>query len=443
MSKTAQEMHEENKLNQSGLEGKEGSESISTPNDYLCPIFQELMEDPVSTADGQSYERKAIEEWFKTGRITSPLTGERLPNRSLRPNLVLKSVIQEFKKNLPKIQTEKQIYKDLQQAIRLREEFLMSSLDKDGNFLPQNFSKNEAIDPKELEYIQLLEEIKNNKITDLYLNRIKLDVVKTNQLALVLEQNTSIKEICWGGIAFVKEHAGEEFALKEYGVKEFGVKEAELLCFIIEKSSSLETLTLHKNQIGDKEVKALAQSIGKCKNLQTICLSSNKIGDEGAKILAQVMEKNTSIRLLNLWGNKIGDDGAKIFAKVIENSKSFEGLNLGGNLISERGGEAFICALEKNTNLKFLDLTYNQISNYDIIRILNRMTAKNNQIYEELEKAKANMAHITPSSPSNYSSSGNNQGAPLTPQFQMIEERKESSEAKQQAQKYNIVCRIS
>ena len=34
------------------------------PEDYLCPISNELMDDPVFTADGISYDRKSIEEWF-------------------------------------------------------------------------------------------------------------------------------------------------------------------------------------------------------------------------------------------------------------------------------------------------------------------------------------------------------------------------------------------
>ena len=43
-----------------------------------CPITQEVMNDPVICADGHSYERAAIEEWFRTKHKTSPLTNERL-----------------------------------------------------------------------------------------------------------------------------------------------------------------------------------------------------------------------------------------------------------------------------------------------------------------------------------------------------------------------------
>ena len=35
------------------------------PPQYLCPITGELMEDPVTTADGHAYERAAIAQWLR------------------------------------------------------------------------------------------------------------------------------------------------------------------------------------------------------------------------------------------------------------------------------------------------------------------------------------------------------------------------------------------
>ena len=62
--------------------------------DYRCPISLALMRDPVVTDDGQSYERKEIEAWFKTQReahepLTSPLraplkSAQLVANHSLR-----------------------------------------------------------------------------------------------------------------------------------------------------------------------------------------------------------------------------------------------------------------------------------------------------------------------------------------------------------------------
>jgi hypothetical protein len=53
----------------------------------------ELMEDPVITTDGSSYERASIEAWFqKTDR--DPLTNEIVSSKALVPNKTLKSAIQ-------------------------------------------------------------------------------------------------------------------------------------------------------------------------------------------------------------------------------------------------------------------------------------------------------------------------------------------------------------
>jgi hypothetical protein len=44
------------------------------------------MLDPVVTADGHTYERSAIVDWFQRGKRTSPLTGEPLQHEYLTPN---------------------------------------------------------------------------------------------------------------------------------------------------------------------------------------------------------------------------------------------------------------------------------------------------------------------------------------------------------------------
>ncbi|OCL07298.1 hypothetical protein AOQ84DRAFT_342003 [Glonium stellatum] len=57
----------------------------SMPPEYLCPISQELLEDPVISCDGFTFERKNIERWFQI-RQSSPLTGLVLENTDLRHN---------------------------------------------------------------------------------------------------------------------------------------------------------------------------------------------------------------------------------------------------------------------------------------------------------------------------------------------------------------------
>lgn len=61
---------------------------IPPPDAFMCPISYEIMKNPVVAEDEHTYERGAIEEWFKNHN-TSPMTraviGTHLiPNRSLR-----------------------------------------------------------------------------------------------------------------------------------------------------------------------------------------------------------------------------------------------------------------------------------------------------------------------------------------------------------------------
>jgi hypothetical protein len=70
--------------------------------DFRCPITTVIMREPVMIDDGNSYERKAIEEWFceqererhpsSPQRFTSPLTREVVTRKHV-VNLNLKKVI--------------------------------------------------------------------------------------------------------------------------------------------------------------------------------------------------------------------------------------------------------------------------------------------------------------------------------------------------------------
>ena len=64
---------------------------------FTCPITTELMVDPVICSDGHTYERYAIEEWFKHGKDTSPKTNLPLANRNLIPNIALRQGIEAYK----------------------------------------------------------------------------------------------------------------------------------------------------------------------------------------------------------------------------------------------------------------------------------------------------------------------------------------------------------
>eukprot|EP00599_Poterioochromonas_sp_BG-1_P009343 CAMPEP_0173153116 /NCGR_PEP_ID=MMETSP1105-20130129/12655_1 /TAXON_ID=2985 /ORGANISM="Ochromonas sp., Strain BG-1" /LENGTH=701 /DNA_ID=CAMNT_0014068963 /DNA_START=83 /DNA_END=2188 /DNA_ORIENTATION=- len=88
-SDTIPTVHEELEL--------EEEELLNLPKDCYCPITHKVMIDPMICADGHTYERRAIEEWFRQGHDTSPLTNLPLPSLMLLPNHSLKNLITTLK----------------------------------------------------------------------------------------------------------------------------------------------------------------------------------------------------------------------------------------------------------------------------------------------------------------------------------------------------------
>ena len=61
----------------------------------LAQPSSEVVRVPVVAADGQTYERKWIEEWLQS-HDTSPVTNERLEHRVLVPNRSIRTQVREF-----------------------------------------------------------------------------------------------------------------------------------------------------------------------------------------------------------------------------------------------------------------------------------------------------------------------------------------------------------
>lgn len=54
------------------------------------------MKNPHLAADGFSYELEAMEEWFRIGHDTSPMTNLKLNHKLLIPNHALRSLIHDW-----------------------------------------------------------------------------------------------------------------------------------------------------------------------------------------------------------------------------------------------------------------------------------------------------------------------------------------------------------
>lgn len=65
---------------------------VTIPNEFKCPITGDVMENPVKTVLGQTYEKKDIEQWLLKND-NDYVTKEKLPNKLLIPNDALKKKI--------------------------------------------------------------------------------------------------------------------------------------------------------------------------------------------------------------------------------------------------------------------------------------------------------------------------------------------------------------
>jgi hypothetical protein len=99
---------------------------IEVPDEFKCAISHSIMRDPVVAADGHSYDRESIEEYFQRNAIAkSPMTQEPLKNKKLVPNSALKKLIRGYEadihKNLVDLNEQKELARKIS-SNRHREE---------------------------------------------------------------------------------------------------------------------------------------------------------------------------------------------------------------------------------------------------------------------------------------------------------------------------------
>ncbi|KAL2342538.1 hypothetical protein Fmac_003823 [Flemingia macrophylla] len=92
------------------------------PKDFVCPITSHIFDDPVTLETGQTYERKAIEEWFNRGNSTCPITRQKLQNTQLpKTNYVLKRLIASWEERNPHLVPPpyESLYEDTDAVVKL------------------------------------------------------------------------------------------------------------------------------------------------------------------------------------------------------------------------------------------------------------------------------------------------------------------------------------
>lgn len=79
-----------------------GGGKCTPPKDFVCPITSHIFEDPVTLETGQTYERRAIQEWIDRGNFTCPITRQKLDSTQLpKTNYVLKRLIGSWREQNP------------------------------------------------------------------------------------------------------------------------------------------------------------------------------------------------------------------------------------------------------------------------------------------------------------------------------------------------------
>ncbi|KAL9151413.1 hypothetical protein ABFS82_11G050100 [Erythranthe guttata] len=85
---------EEPEINISGGAAAAAAAKTPSPKDFVCPITTHIFDDPVTLETGQTYERRAIQEWLDRGNATCPITRQKLHSIHLpKTNYVLKRLI--------------------------------------------------------------------------------------------------------------------------------------------------------------------------------------------------------------------------------------------------------------------------------------------------------------------------------------------------------------
>ncbi|KAL4466107.1 hypothetical protein ABPG74_004344 [Tetrahymena malaccensis] len=81
---------------------------MDLPDSYFCPLTHQIMDEPTTAGDGQTYEKLAIENFIKQKGV-SPITGKELDINQLQENKELKNEIDSIRDKI----TDENKYRDL------------------------------------------------------------------------------------------------------------------------------------------------------------------------------------------------------------------------------------------------------------------------------------------------------------------------------------------
>lgn len=155
---------------------------------FICPLTKQVMRDPVTLENGKTFEREAIERWFKEcresgRRLVCPLTRRELRSTELNPSIALRNTIEEWNARNEAAQLD-MAQKSLTPASS--EQDILHALKVIQKLCERNPSNKRAIRNAEL-IPMIIDMLKNTSW------RVRLKALET--LRIVIEDDSDNKEI--------------------------------------------------------------------------------------------------------------------------------------------------------------------------------------------------------------------------------------------------------
>jgi len=185
--------------------------TVDMPNDFICPIIHEIMENPVVTCEGYSYERTAITHWL-TIRRTNPVTNQALVNINLIPNHSLRGAITDFKESIyaKKILELTQLAEQNNSNAQYELGIMYSKypdMEKSMHWLNKAVEQHHA--QAQLKINQINERLERERLEKLERERLERERLERERLEREILEQVTFERIKYGKIKF----KGERFKL--------------------------------------------------------------------------------------------------------------------------------------------------------------------------------------------------------------------------------------
>ena len=142
-----------------------------------------------------------------------------------------------------------------------------------------------------------------------------------------------------------------ELAFPNYNMKDGW--DFRLLTTILERNTSLLTLSLSRKNLEDVEGKKIAEMVSKNKKLRRLELEGNFFGPATATAFADALKKNNTLRYLDLENNNLTDQGKNIEGMKnlflgLQSNTMLISLNLANNYLTPDVGNQIIDMFRTN-----------------------------------------------------------------------------------------------